>query len=119
MKLQPRAVLPRLQARLARWPITVLTGARQTGKTTLVRDLLPAKQESPSVYFSLDDPDQRLLLAADPVRRLDHGAQLVILDEIQKQPQLLDAVKLLADRGKGHRLPGLRRSFLQHLRSFQ
>jgi predicted AAA+ superfamily ATPase len=56
-----------------------------------------------TVYFSLDDPDERLRLAADPVRRLDHGGRLVILDEIQKQPGLLDAVKLLADRKRGHR----------------
>ncbi len=55
------------------------------------------------MYFSLDDPDERLRLAADPVRRLDHGTQMVVLDEIQKQPGLLDGVKLLADRGKGHR----------------
>jgi predicted AAA+ superfamily ATPase len=55
------------------------------------------------VYFSLDDPDERLRLAAEPVARLDHGKRLVILDEIQKQPFLLDAVKLLADRKKGHR----------------
>jgi hypothetical protein len=51
----------------------------------------------------LDDPDERLRLAGDPVRRLDHGKRLVILDEIQKQPALLDAVKLLADRAAGHR----------------
>ncbi len=55
------------------------------------------------VYLSLDDPDERLRLAADPVRRLDHGTDLVVLDEIQKQPALLDAVKLLADRDEGHR----------------
>jgi hypothetical protein len=55
------------------------------------------------VYFSLDDPDERLRLAADPVRRLDHGPRLVILDEVHKQPGLLDAVKLLADRGDGRR----------------
>ena len=103
MALYPRAVLPLLKARLSRWPITVLTGARQTGKTTLVRDLLPASGAPETVYFSLDDPDERLRLAADPVRRLDHGTRLVILDEIQKQPALLDAVKLLADRKKGHR----------------
>ncbi|MGQ0570691.1 MAG: ATP-binding protein [Armatimonadota bacterium] len=96
-------MLPLLRARLSRWPITVLTGARQTGKTTLVRDLLPASGASPSVYFSLDDPDERLRLAAEPVRRLDHAQRLVILDEIQKQPGLLDAVKLLADRKAGHR----------------
>jgi hypothetical protein len=35
------------------------------------------------VYFSLDDPDERLRLAADAVRRLDHSTRLVILDEIQ------------------------------------
>jgi len=99
MPLHPRRLLDQLRARLASRPITVLTGARQTGKTTLVRDLLPAHGAQPSVYFSLDDPDERLRLAADPVRRLDHGSRLVILDEVQKQPSLLDAVKLLADRG--------------------
>jgi hypothetical protein len=88
---------------LARWPVTVLTGARQAGKTTLVRELLPRAGGPQTVYFSLDDPDERLRLAADPVRRLDHGERLVILDEIQKQPGLLDAVKLLADRKRGHR----------------
>src|SRR3990172_4871907 len=103
MGLHPRRLLPLLRARLERWPIVVITGARQTGKTTLVRDLLPGSGRYPSVYFSLDDPDERLRLAADPVRRLDHGNKLVILDEVQKQPGLLDVVKLLVDRKKGHR----------------
>ncbi|MBI2156856.1 MAG: AAA family ATPase, partial [Candidatus Rokubacteria bacterium] len=103
MGFHPRRLLGLLRARLAARPITVLTGARQTGKTTIVRDLLPAGGDLPSVYFSLDDPDERLRLAADPVRRLDHGTRIVVLDEIQKQPALLDAVKLLADRGDGRR----------------
>lgn len=103
MALHPRRLLPVLRRRLASRPITVLTGARQTGKTTLVRDLLPAVSDPPAVYFSLDDPDERLRLAADPVRRLDHGQRLVILDEVQKQPGLLDAVKLLSDRSPGRR----------------
>jgi hypothetical protein len=101
--LHPRALTPLLKERLARRPVTVLTGARQTGKTTLVRDILPAADGPPAIYLSLDDPDERLRLAGDPVRRLDHGKRLVILDEIQKQPALLDAVKLLADRAAGHR----------------
>ncbi len=88
---------------MAHRPITVVTGARQTGKTTLVRDLLPRPGDAPAVYLSLDDPDERLRLAANPVRRLDHGSRLVILDEIQKQPALIDAVKLLADQGKARR----------------
>ena len=103
MELHPRAVLPLLCERLARWPITVFTGGRQTGKTTLVQHLLPMAAQFPSIYFSLDDPDERLRLAADPVRRLDHGNRLVILDEVQKLPVLMDAVKLLADRKQGHR----------------
>jgi predicted AAA+ superfamily ATPase len=100
--LHPRRSIDLLRSRLSSRPITVLTGARQTGKTTLVRDLLPVGGVAP-VYFSLDDPDERLRLAADPVRRLDHGPRLVVLDEVQKQPGLLDAVKLLADRGEGRR----------------
>ena len=103
MLLHPRKLLPILRTRLAKWPITVLTGARQTGKTTMVRELLPAALETPSVFFSLDDPDERRHLAADPVRRLNHGTRLVVLDEIQKQPALLDSVKLLADAKQGHR----------------
>lgn len=101
--LHPRGLLPLLQARVARRAVTVLTGARQTGKTTLVRDLLRRSDAPETVYFSLGDPDERLRLAADPVRRVDHGRRVVILDEIQKQPALLDAVKFLADRRDGHR----------------
>ncbi|MBI2160989.1 MAG: ATP-binding protein [Candidatus Rokubacteria bacterium] len=102
MTLHPRRLIDLLRRRLSSRPITVLTGARQTGKTTLVRNLLPAEGDT-LVYFSLDDPDERLRLGADPVRRLDHGSRLVVLDEVQKQPALLDAVKLLADRGEGRR----------------
>jgi len=103
MTLCSRGLLPLLRARLQRWPITATTGARQTGKTTLVRDLLPRAGGPKDIYFSLHDPDERLHLAAHRVRHLDHGKQLVILDEIQKQPALLDGEKLLADRKQGHR----------------
>jgi predicted AAA+ superfamily ATPase len=99
----PRALLPVLQHRIDRWPIVVLTGARQSGKTTLVRDLLPRHGVREIAYTSLDDPDERLRLAAESVRLLDRPDALVVLDEIQKQPGLLDAVKLLADRKAGHK----------------
>lgn len=101
--LHPRKVLSLLRSRVARWPVTVLTGARQTGKTTLVRDLLPSGADPPPAYISLDDPDERLRLASDPVRHLDHPGQLIILDEIQKQADLLDAVKFISDRSKERR----------------
>ncbi len=101
--LHQRGLLPILLARLEHWSIVVLTGARQTGKTTLVRELLPQAGGPETLYLSLDDPDERLRLAADPVRRLDQRESVVVLDEIQKLPALLDSVKLLADRKEGHR----------------
>ena len=103
MPNHPRSLCPLLRERIRRRSVVVLTGARQTGKTTLVRDLLPQAGGPDSVYISLDDPDERIRLASDPVRRLDLGRKLVVLDEIQKQPALLDAVKFLADRGEGRR----------------
>lgn len=102
-RLHPRAITKSLTARITSRPVTVLTGARQTGKTTLVRDILRLPNFSEPIYYSLDDPDERLRLAADPVRRIDHGDRLVILDEVQKLPVLIDAVKLLVDRHVGHR----------------
>ena len=106
MIIFPRRITSLLVRRLRHRPVVVLTGSRQAGKTTLVRHLFPALGEEEPVYFTLDDPDERLRLAADPVRRLDHHQRLVVLDEIQKQPILLDAVKLLADRGRRFLLLG-------------
>src|SRR5207253_8389981 len=57
------------------------------------------------------------LFRSDPVRRLDHGPRLVILDEVQKQPELLDSVKLLADSRKGHKFLLLGSSQILLLRS--
>ncbi|MDR7516997.1 MAG: ATP-binding protein [Armatimonadota bacterium] len=103
MRLYPRAILPLLRSRVTTRRIVVLTGARQTGKTTLARDLLPSPEIPPILYITLDDPDERRRLLDDPVRRLDHPGRLVVLDEVQKAPALLDAVKLLADRNGAHR----------------
>lgn len=72
--------------------ITVLTGARQTGKTTLVRRALPDL-----AYISFDDPVTRAawtrLSAADWVARYPHAA----LDEVQKAPGVIDTIKAAHD----------------------
>lgn len=78
--------------------MTLLTGARQTGKTTLVRDILPKAGDFRIAYFNLDDPDERLRLSENPAKSLDLPGKVVVLDEIQKMPMLMDVVKLLADR---------------------
>jgi predicted AAA+ superfamily ATPase len=79
-------------------PVVVLTGARQTGKTTLVRELLPGGR----AYSTLDDLDARSLAERAPEELLGRPGPLV-LDEVQRVPELLHAVKRAVDR---ERSPG-------------
>ena len=89
--ISPRWFIGNLQSALRVLPVTVLTGARQTGKTTLVKSLRPSR-----AFFTLDEvgtldqaerhPDA--LLASTPVT----------LDEVQRVPPLLLAVKRTVDR---------------------
>lgn len=79
-------------------PVVVVTGARQTGKSTLVRELLPGGRP----YFSLDDLDVRAQAERAPDDLLERGGAIV-LDEVQRVPELLLAVKRAVDR---HRVPG-------------
>lgn len=96
--------LPRLQAEpvaraLRAFPIVLLTGARQTGKSTLVRHL-PGEGKRP--YFTLDDLDV-LERARSAPAALVQGAERLTLDEVQRAPDLLLAVKKEVDE---HRRPG-------------
>ena len=79
-------------------PAVVVTGARQTGKSTLVRELTPG----PRRYFSLDDLDVVDAARRDP-EVLVGGSEPVTLDEVQREPHLLLAVKRAIDR---QRQPG-------------
>ena len=79
-------------------PVVVVTGARQTGKSTLVRDLLPGRRP----YYSLDDLDIRAQAERAPDELLGR-AQTMVLDEVQRVPDLLIAVKGAVDQ---RRLPG-------------
>jgi hypothetical protein len=94
----PRLVARSLAERLRVMPAVVVTGARQTGKSTLAQELAPGERR----YFSLDDLD-----VVDAARRdpdvLVGGAQPVTLDEVQREPDLLRAVKRAIDR---QRRPG-------------
>ena len=97
-KTLPRLVADSLQQRLGVMPAVVVTGARQTGKSTLAQRLTPGKRR----FFSLDDLD-----VIDEARRdpdaLVGGLQPVTLDEVQREPDLLRAVKRAIDR---RRRPG-------------
>ena len=79
-------------------PVVVVSGARQTGKSTLARELTP----EPRRYLTLDDLDVLDAARRDP-RALVGGTGRVTLDEVQREPDLLHAVKLAIDR---RRTPG-------------
>jgi len=82
-------------------PVVVVLGARQTGKTTLVRSHPELAARS---YFTLDDLDVRLQAEADP-EALVSRAPTLVLDEVQRAKDLLIAIKRAVDRDRPRR-PG-------------
>ena len=72
----------------------VLTGPRQCGKTTLARNLV----SEDVLYRTLDDETIRQAAETDPKSFVIHDAQTMIIDEIQRVPALLPAIKLVVDR---------------------
>jgi predicted AAA+ superfamily ATPase len=79
-------------------PAVVITGARQTGKSTLAQELIPQNRR----FFTLDDLDVRDAAKRDP-EILVGGNQPVTLDEVQREPGILLAVKRKIDE---QRRPG-------------
>ena len=81
---------------LEQFPVVALLGPRQVGKTTLARQLA-AEWRGPHHHFDLEDPDD-LARLSDPSFALRPLTGLVVLDEIQTQPQLFPLLRVLADR---------------------
>jgi predicted AAA+ superfamily ATPase len=75
--------------------VLLLTGPRQTGKTTLLRHL--ADQDR--AYVTLDDPAVRELARRDPRLFLQRHRAPVLIDEIQYAPELLPLIKIAVDDG--------------------
>lgn len=94
----PRLAVGSLEQRLRVMPVAVVTGARQTGKSTLVRQLAGDQRR----YVTLDDFDARSAAREDPALFVG-GERPVTLDEVQREPDLLHAVKSAVDR---RRQPG-------------
>lgn len=78
------------------FPVLMLTGPRQSGKTTLLKRLSEADRK----YVTLDDPDDRLFARNEPTAFLERYSPPVIIDEIQYVPELFPYIKMYVDRHK-------------------
>lgn len=90
--LYPRPLASVLQDALADTPVVCVTGPRQSGKSTLVRAMMPARP-----YFSLDHAPYLAAAKADPAGFVAALPREVTIDEIQRAPELLPAIKLSVD----------------------
>lgn len=97
--MKPRTVLRSLRTASKTFPAIVLTGPRQSGKTTLLKSEFSRTHE----YLSLENPDVRLRAREDPAGFIGRITRPVILDEIQYVPELLPYIKSVID---DNRVPG-------------
>lgn len=94
--LNRRRHLDDLARLLDRFPVVGLLGARQVGKTTLARDFA-ARRGQPATFFDLEDAAD-LARLAEPILALRELNGLIVIDEVQRRPELFPALRVLADR---------------------
>ena len=82
----------------ADFSVLILTGPRQSGKTTLCKMTFPGYR-----YVNLENPDVRDMISADPIMFLKQGASGLILDEAQQYPELFSYIQVLVDEDRSMR----------------
>jgi uncharacterized protein len=87
-------ILVQIRRALRRSRVVALLGPRQSGKTTLARLIVPANSAN---YFDLEDPAS-LARLAEPVTALTPLRGVVVIDEVQRRPDLFPVLRVLADR---------------------
>jgi hypothetical protein len=92
--IERRDVVARIREALKRSRVVALMGPRQSGKTTLARGIVPS--DSPN-YFDLEDPIG-LAGLEQPMTVLKELKGIVVIDEIQRRPDLYPLLRVLADR---------------------
>ncbi len=93
----PRRLLPILTSALAESAVVALLGPRQAGKTTLALELAGTR---PSVYLDLESDADRAKLAEPELYLSQHADKLLILDEIQRTPQIFGNLRGIIDAGR-------------------
>ncbi len=92
--IERASILKRMNVALTRSCVVVLTGPRQCGKTTLARQLL---SEDSVNYFDLEKPSD-LARLDEPMTSLERLRGLVVIDEVQRRPDLFPLLRVLCDR---------------------
>jgi predicted AAA+ superfamily ATPase len=95
MMIRRLQYLARVETALARAPVVALLGPRQSGKTTLARQISRGKQADH--FFDLENPVDRGRLE-NPMLALQDIRGLVVLDEIQRCPEIFPVLRVLVDR---------------------
>lgn len=94
--MYPRSLRPIIEELLAEFRVLYLTGARQSGKTTLVREIAERLNMN---YITLDDQATLASVKSDPHGFIrSQGSNRVVLDEFQYSPNLIPAIKEASDR---------------------
>jgi len=93
----PRRLEPVVQERLSHLPAVVLLGPRQSGKTTLAHAIAAGRD---SIYLDLESPVDREKLADASFYLSRHEDKVVILDEVQRLPELFSTLRGLIDQGR-------------------
>ncbi len=94
----PRALHARIVQALGNFPVVAIVGARQTGKTTLARAI--AEQHDGSVLLDLERPADLAKLADPELFLQQYHKRLVVLDEVQRRPDLFPILRALADENR-------------------
>jgi uncharacterized protein len=93
MALIKRNISEKVLTYANQYPVVTITGPRQSGKTTLSKMLFPQK-----AYVSLEDVDERLFAREDPRGFLTRFPKGAIIDEIQREPDLISYIQTIVDQ---------------------
>ncbi len=90
--MYPRSIAEKTKHYASQYPVVTITGPRQSGKTTLAKTLFPKKK-----YVSLEDIENRNQAIQDPKGFLARYQEGVVIDEIQRAPDLFSYIQTIVD----------------------
>lgn len=97
MEIPRTKALSKLQSALELSPVVAILGPRQCGKTTLAHQFARKNPKKTFTFFDLEDP-RDLAHLENPMLALEHLIGVVVIDEIQRKPDLFPILRVLADK---------------------